>query len=300
MSLDAFARAVGKTGPVWLRGHETRLPAPSGIRVVPAPAGITMMRADEMVVECGAGTAIDDLQAALAEAGQYVNLPWSPQGSGTVGGALALGHSDLRRLGRGAVRDSVLRLRFVGHDGDVVTAGGATVKNVSGFDLCRLLVGSRGSLGLFADVLLRTRPLPAQSTWWEMRADRKMVGDVWKILYRPAALLWNGEVLRICLEGHSDDVAVAVGQLTTLAGAGPIPSVAPDLTGHRCRWSVAPRDIADVVSRAQGDCWAEVGVGTVHQREPQPVRAVPSAVAAVERRLLETFDPDRRFNPGVR
>lgn len=300
MNAEEFARAVGSSGPVWLRGHQTRLPAPPGIRSVVAPAGITLLRAEEMIVECGAGTAIDDLQGELAEVGQYVNLPSSSRGSGTVGGALALAHSDVRRLGRGAVRDAVLRIRFVGHDGQVITAGGSTVKNVSGFDLCRLLVGSSGSLGFFSEVLLRTRPRPTLSTWWEMSADRELVGAVVGSLYRPAALLWNGESLRICLEGHPDDIAAAIGLVSALLGRTPHQSDAPDLSDFPFRWSVAPRQIEDVVTRSGGRCWAEIGVGTIHHTAPQPRPPVPPAVALVESRLLEAFDPTGRFNPGVR
>lgn len=300
MNSQDFAREVGSSGPVWLRGHETRLPAPPGVRTVAAPTGIGLLRAEEMIVECGAGTSIDDLQGELAEVGQYVNLPSSARGSGTVGGALALAHSDLRRLGRGAVRDSVLRIRFVGHDGEVITAGGSTVKNVSGFDLCRLLVGSHGSLGFFSEVLLRTRPLPTRSTWWEISADRELVGAVFASLYRPAALLWNGEILRLCLEGHPDDIEVAVGQVSSLMGGVPRPSTAPDMSDFPFRWSVAPRRLGEVVGRSSGHCWAEIGVGTVHHTEPQPRPPVPPAVELVERRLLEAFDPTGRFNPGVR
>lgn len=300
VSSDEFARAVGTSGAVWLRGHETRLTAPAGVRTVAAPVGITSLRADEMIVECGAGTAIDELQSAVAEVGQYVNLPTASRASGTVGGALALGISDVRRLGRGAVRDSVLRIRFVGHDGELITAGGSTVKNVSGFDLCRLLVGSAGSLGFFADVLLRTRPVPTLSSWWEIPADAEMVGVVFGSLYRPAALLWNGESLRICLEGHPVDIEAAVGRVTTLLGSSPHPSVAPDLGDYRFRWSVAPQRISEVVAGARGHCWAEIGVGTVHHTEPQLRPPVPPTVALLERRLLEAFDPSGRLNPGVR
>jgi FAD/FMN-containing dehydrogenase len=56
---------------------------------------------------------------------------------GTIGGALAVGHSGIRRLGWGPVRDTVLQVRYVSAAGEVVKAGGPTVKNVSGFDLCR-------------------------------------------------------------------------------------------------------------------------------------------------------------------
>ena len=64
-----------------------------------------------------------------------------------MGGALAVGRSGIRRLGYGPVRDTLLQARYVSPTGEIVKAGGPTVKNVSGFDLCRLLVGSQGPWG---------------------------------------------------------------------------------------------------------------------------------------------------------
>ena len=106
-------------------------------------------------MSCGAGTPVAEVDAALAEHGQRVAIP----PTGTVGGALAVGRSGIRRLGDGPIRDAVLQVRYVSAAGEIVKAGGPTVKNVSGFDLCRLLVGSRGTLGFLGDVILRTRPL---------------------------------------------------------------------------------------------------------------------------------------------
>lgn len=298
LNLDQFAREVGpvEAGPVWVQGRGTRRRPPDGLRVVVAPEGITSLRADEMVVECGAGTTVDELQTALAEVGQYANLPAG--GGGTVGGALATGVSDIRRLGRGAGRDSVLRVRFVGHDGEVVTAGGSTVKNVSGFDLCRLLVGSWGTLGFLGEVLLRTRPLPLCSVWFSSKADASEIRRLRTRLYRPAALLWNGEEARLCLEGHPDDVAAAISDLRRHLGSTLPESAPPQLSDFPYRWSMSPRRIEDVV--VGGACWAEVGVGTVHHRHPAPVGETSPAIREVERRLRSAFDPTGRLNPGVR
>lgn len=299
LSLESFARDVGSVaaGPVWVRGQGTRHRPPRDVRVVAAPTGITSLRADEMVVECGAGTAVVELQAALAEVGQYANLPMT--GGGTVGGALATGHSDIRRLGRGALRDALLRVRFVGHDGDLVTAGGSTVKNVSGFDLCRLLVGSWGTLGFLGEVLLRTRPLPPCSVWFGMEADAARIQSLRTRLYRPAALLWNGAEARLCLEGHPDDVAASVADLRRNMGIAPAETSPPELDDFPHRWSMSPGAIEETVSAHVGMCWAEVGVGTVHHRRPAPERARPSAIREIELRLLRTFDPTGRLNPGV-
>ena len=68
-------------------------------------------------------------------------------------------------LGSRRVRETPLQLRYVSADGRLVTGGGPTVKNVSGYDLPRLFVGSLGTLGLLGEVLLRTDPVPAVSVW---------------------------------------------------------------------------------------------------------------------------------------
>ena len=301
MNLLDFARSVGpvEDGPVWVCGHQTRHEAPPGVRTVSAPAGILSLRADEMFVECGAGTAIDEVLAAAAEVGQYVNFPQLGVGSGTVGGALAMGHSDVRRLGRGAIRDAVLRVRMVGHDGTVITAGGSTVKNVSGFDLCRLLVGSRGTLGFLGEVLLRTQPLPLCSQWYCAEVTHhQQVQALMSILYRPAAVLWNGSHVMVCLEGHHQDIAASIGVVRLQTGITLAETEVLDLGDFPHRTSIAPAQIPDVVTAFNGQCWAEVGVGTVHFIEPQPPRPQSPVVAAITDRLVAAFDPTGRMNPG--
>ena len=182
MSLDeqiaAFAAEVGASDPVTITGLGTRGGGVDGVRSVTAPAGIDSVQPAEMTVRCGAATPVDRVAAALAEYGQCLAIPEG----GTIGGALAVGQSDIRRLGWGPSRDAVLQARYVSAAGEVVKAGGPTVKNVSGFDLCRLLVGSHGTLGFLAEVILRTRPLPDHLRWFH--SD----GDPWELLaslYRP-------------------------------------------------------------------------------------------------------------------
>ena len=164
--LRDFATEVGDTGPVAVAGARTRWSAGgdlhSDARVIDAPGGIAEYRPEEMTVRVRAGTPVAELHAALAEAGQRTALP---ERGGTVGGALAVGESDFRALGRGLVRASVLQVRYVSAEGRLINSGGPTVKNVSGFDLPRLMVGSLGTLGLLAEVILRTNPIPAVDRW---------------------------------------------------------------------------------------------------------------------------------------
>ena len=194
MDLTGFAGEVGATGPVTVTGLGTRGGPVTGVRIVRPPAGIEWIQPDEMTMRCGAGTPVDDIDAALVEHGQCVALP----SGGTVGGALSVGRSGIRRLGYGPVRDVLLQACYVSDSGQVVTAGGPTVKNVSGFDLCRLLVGSRGTLGFLGDVIIRTRPRPQQSQWFTIDASEPF--DVFTRLYRPTSVLWNGAHLWALLE----------------------------------------------------------------------------------------------------
>src|SRR5207248_6504765 len=89
-------------------------------------------------------------------------LPLDPPAASeaTVGAVVALGASGPLCCGFGAARDHLLGLTAVSADGRVLTFGGKVLKNVAGYDMTRLLTGSRGSLGLITRVDLRLRPLP--------------------------------------------------------------------------------------------------------------------------------------------
>jgi glycolate oxidase FAD binding subunit len=284
-SVAAFAVEVGTAGPVTITGLGTRGGPVADCRAVRAPAGVDWIQAAEMTVRCGAGTPVAELDRALAEYGQCVAIPVS----GTVGGALAVGESDVRRLAWGPVRDTVLQVKYVSARGDVVKAGGPTVKNVSGFDLCRLLVGSRGTLGFLAEVILRTRPRPVHERWFISRRDPwALLGE----LYRPTSVLWDGSTTWVLLDGHLDDVADQAADAGLVAVDG-----APELPPHR--WSVPPAELAGLRDDSTGPFVAEIGVGIVHYSRPAP-KVVPDAeTIELHRRIRMEFDPTGRLNPGL-
>lgn len=128
-------------------------------------AGIMSYEPTELVVTAGAGTKLSELEALLAEQGQY--LPFEPPHFGddeheaTVGGMVAAGLSGPARASVGAVRDYVLGAQLLNGPGELLTFGGTVMKNVAGYDVSRLLVGSLGVLGVITQVSLKVLPRPS-------------------------------------------------------------------------------------------------------------------------------------------
>lgn len=286
LNVADFAAEVGPVGPVAVAGMGTRSAPPRDVRLVHAPVGIEWIQPAEMTIKCGAGTAVNDVDAALAEHGQQVAIP----PGGTIGGALAMGHSGIRRLAYGAMRDTLLQTRYINGAGEVVKAGGPTVKNVSGFDLCRLLVGSRGALGFLGDVILRTRPISTHEQWFTSQTDPfELLASV----YRPTSLLWNGETTWVLLEGDESDIAAQAERFSLDAvDSGPeLPTSA--------RWSMPPAELESLRVARPGSFVAEIGVGVVHHTTPRPAFAADPVQVDLHRRIKAQFDPSGRLNPGL-
>ena len=289
MDLTAFAEDVGTDGPVVAVGGRTQWdvggPVDTGAREVRAPAGIVSHQPEEMIVRVGAGTPVAELDAAVGERGQAVALPDWP--GATVGGVLAVGRAGVRRLGWGPVRDALLEARYVSAEGRLVKAGGPVVKNVTGFDLCRLLVGSLGTIGLIAEVVLRVRPRPAVSRWLRGEADPFALR---RRLHRPSSILWDGTTTWVLLEGHPADVdaqaAVAGAAFAEVEGPPPPPTAG--------RESLRPSALPGLT----GTFVAEVGVGVVHRPHPVDPPAPHPSAFELNRRIKALFDPTGRLNPG--
>lgn len=294
--LRAFADMVGDTDPIAVQGGGTRWHLGGVLhesaRLVEAPTGIVDYQPSEMIAVVRAGTLVADLHATLREAGQTSALP---DRGGTVGGAIAVGENRLDRLGRGSVRDAVLQVRYVAADGQLVTGGGPVVKNVSGFNLPKLLVGSLGTLGLIAEVVIRTNPLPPVQRW--IRAEKVDPRDLRDVLLRPGAVLWDGTSSWALVEGHEVDVAAECERLRAVADLVDVDGP-PDLPPYR--WNLSPTDAAHVDRDIDGSFIASIGVGTVWADQAQGSRDADPVAAQISQRAKDLFDPSGRLNPGRR
>lgn len=124
-------------------------------------SGVCRIDAADLVATAGGGCALAALDAALAAQGVWLALDPPGPSQRTVGSALAAGGAGPLAAGFGPPRDQVLGMTFVAGNGTIAHTGGRVVKNVAGFDLAKLIVGSHGAFGVIAQAHLRLRARPA-------------------------------------------------------------------------------------------------------------------------------------------
>jgi glycolate oxidase FAD binding subunit len=130
-----------------------------------------------------AGTPLADVQALLAEHGQY--LPFDPplvQRGATLGGTVAAGLSGPGRYRYGGVRDFILGVKWLNGQGELVRGGGKVVKNAAGFDFPKLFVGSLGQLGVLVEVTFKVFPKP--QAFATLRLEFKRVAEALAAVYK--------------------------------------------------------------------------------------------------------------------
>lgn len=134
-------------------------------------AGVTLYEPDELVLSARAGTKLVEIQKLLAENRQQ--LAFEPgdlgpfyglsAGEGTIGGVLACNLAGPRRIKAGAARDHFLGVAAINGRGELFKSGGRVVKNVTGYDLCKLLAGSYGTLAALTEVTVKVLPAPEKT-----------------------------------------------------------------------------------------------------------------------------------------
>jgi glycolate oxidase FAD binding subunit len=189
----------------------------------------------DLTVTVEAGLAFDRLQAELGKRGQWLSLDPAASDRATVGGILASDASGPRRHLYGTARDLVIGLTVVGADGRVVRGGGKVVKNVAGYDLPKLYIGSFGTLGILVEATFKLRPRADVDRMVIARFDRlKDAGQAVRAVLAsdliPSAIeLVDGEILRrlgpgggaallVGLDGIAPQVDWEVAELDRLLG----------------------------------------------------------------------------------
>ncbi|MBO0751072.1 MAG: glycolate oxidase subunit GlcE [Bradyrhizobiaceae bacterium] len=177
--IEAMVRwAVGGGKSLEILGHGSKRPIGRAVQYDAAMdlsglSGIVLYEPQELILSAQAGTPVAEITELLASKGQelafepmdYGPLFGGAPGRGTIGGIVAANVSGPRRLKAGAARDHLLGAVAVSGRGETIKSGGRVVKNVTGFDLCKLLAGSWGTLGVLTEVTLKVLPrAPCEAT----------------------------------------------------------------------------------------------------------------------------------------
>ncbi len=240
-----------------------------------APANLT--------VTAQAGVRLADLQAHLSSSRQF--LPMDPPFASvaTLGGILATNSSGPRRLGFGIARDLVIGSRVATTSGMVTRAGGRVVKNVAGYDLNKLYIGSLGTLALFVEIGFKVAPRPAAQTTVIGQFERlDQIAAITRSLRRsplaPIAtdLVNAAAVVELGIPGLPD---AGQGYLLAVLGAAPGAAVDRQTSSFAQMFQDAgATQIADVVSDFCDEFWAHVAEWPYRDADPHRLRlklAVP-------------------------
>ncbi len=187
---DLIRAALRTEQPLSVRGGGTKsslLKASGHVLSTGALRGVRKYAPADLYVTVGAGTPLAELQAELARDRMWVPLA-SPWPEATIGGMVAANFNAPLRMRYGGVRDLVLDATVVLPNGRTLHTGRPVVKNVAGYDLTKLFIGSYGTLGLITEVTLKLAPLP--------RARASLIAPVENL---GRALEWATRLLRVCL-----------------------------------------------------------------------------------------------------
>ena len=333
----------GAMSPVVVRGGGTRGVALGAGDVLDTTGlrGVTLYEPGALTLVVRAGTGLAEVQALLAGERQRLSFEvpdlraiLGRPGESTIGGVVAANASGPRRVQAGACRDSLLGVRFVDGAGTVVKNGGRVMKNVTGYDLVKLMAGSWGTLGVLTELSFRVLAIPqAVATVVVDCAAREAPGILSKALGSPydvSGAAWAEGRALVRVEGLSASVAYRAQNLCALLGGrveevdwAVIRDLTPLASHEGDLWQIAlrPSQAADVAARLDAPLMMDWGGGRITARLPQGTDAraklapytghatrlsagagafepEPAAVHALTSALRARFDPRGILNAG--
>ncbi len=134
--------------------------------------------ARDMTITVEAGLTVAELRSVLAPESQRLPIDVPASDQATIGGIIATNVSGPRRYGLGTLRDYVLGMSAINDQGQEIKAGGRVVKNVAGYDLCKLFVGSLGTLGILTQVTFKVTPRPQANALLTLSCDGRELSDI--------------------------------------------------------------------------------------------------------------------------
>lgn len=339
---EQVQEALSRRRPLKIVGggskHLLQAAAAADMLEVGAHSGIIAYEPGELFITTRAGTPLLAIEKLLAEAKQMLACepPHFDDGSAraTLGGTLACGFSGPRRPYAGSLRDHVLGVKLLNGEAKILQFGGQVMKNVAGFDIPRLMVGARGTLGVLLEVTLKVLPQAECEQTLSLQcpladAPRRMSA----LARRPfplSGLAWVGGQVFIRLAGSEAairDAHMQIGGELAAGGAQFWQSLREQthafFKSDRPLWKLSVPPATDIAmsenelfmdwggalrwyhdARPPRELEAMVSAQGGHAslfraRDPVAGAMPPAALLALHRRLKQAFDPHGLFNPGL-
>jgi glycolate dehydrogenase FAD-binding subunit len=270
-------------------------------------SGVTLYEPAELVLSAKAGTALSEIEALLATNGQelafepmdYGPLLGGAPGRATIGGVLASNLSGPRRIKAGAARDYFLGASAVSGRGETFKSGGRVVKNVTGYDLCKLLAGSWGTLAAMTDVTVKTLPrAETERTILVLGLDEAAAGKLMTAVMGSFADASAATHLSSPLAERIAETATAGAAVTAFRLEGVAPSVAhrqavlEELARPYGGLGALDEALSPPFWRAIRDAMPFAAAGPVGARDVWRISTAPARGAEVGRALVERADAE--------
>jgi glycolate oxidase FAD binding subunit len=301
---DLSEAIAAASGPLCIMGGGTRpvgRPVAGEALSMAGLTGVELYEPGALTIVARAGTPLDEIEALLAKENQ--RLPFEPmdhrallgtEGVPTIGGVVAANVSGPRRIQVGACRDSLIGVRFVDGSGTILKNGGRVMKNVTGYDLVKLLAGSRGTLGVLTEVAFKVLPdtetqanvvIEGLSPHQAVEAMSTALGSPFEVT--GAAHLPGGDApsTLLRLEGFAASVAYRTERLSALLAPFGTVRAETDKAAVQETWravrdverfagapgdvwriSVKPSDAPDIAALSQGEAVFDWGGGLIWVR----------------------------------
>jgi len=310
---DIVAEAVARSRPLEIVGRATKRalgrPLDGAVELSTAAlAAPTVYEPEELVLTASPALRLAELEAMLAQSRQQLAfeppdlgpLFGGPAERGTLGGVLACNLAGPRRLTAGAARDHILGFKAVNGHGEVFKSGGRVVKNVTGYDLSKLMVGSYGTLAVLTEVSVKVLPQPEKTRTVLVRglddaaAIRALAGALNSIHEPTAAAHLPAAVAAASSVGY---VARAGGAVTALRLEGFAPSVEARCAALKAELA-ALGEVEELHSMNSVKLWKELRDAAPLVARPEltvwrvsvPPTSAPAVVAACGPVALRWYD----------
>lgn len=242
--------------PVGLGNHLGAIdPLPDGAALLSLERLQKVLRYEpgDFTIGVQAGMPLDALRAVLAENGQELPVDFAPSPRGTVGGALAQNRFGPRRSRHGTLRQYLIGVSGLRGGGRIYRAGGMVVKNVAGYDVMKLLVGSRGALGPVLEANFKLRPIPRASR--ARLAQCRSPGDAWALARAIRVRALEPAVLSVLDPQAALGLAGALGR----SGGGETPAVLWSFEGNPGAVDWLEREVDSILAERPGADIASLG-----------------------------------------